>query len=179
MIIYDESDITIRTLEVKDQVTLVKWLNDPLVLSYYEGRDRAHDIKMVVAHFYQEEDQAVRCIVELKNKPIGYIQYYELDEQAKQEYGYGDNNDKIYGTDQFIGETHYWNQGIGKTLIKTMLHYLRDELKANRVVMDPQQWNIRAITCYERCGFKKIKELPKHEKHEGELRDCWLMEYSG
>ena len=42
---------------------------------------------------------------------------------------------------------------------------------------DPQAWNERAIRCYEKCGFKKVKLLPKHELHEGEYRDCWQIEY--
>ncbi|WP_309138169.1 GNAT family N-acetyltransferase [Priestia megaterium] len=49
---------------------------------------------------------------------------------------------------------------------------------SEKIVLDPQAWNQRAIACYEKCGFKKVKYLPKHEYHEGELRDCWLMEYS-
>ncbi len=43
--------------------------------------------------------------------------------------------------------------------------------------MDPQLRNTRAMKCYEKCGFKKIKILPKHELHEGVHQDCWLIEY--
>ncbi len=42
--------------------------------------------------------------------------------------------------------------------------------------MDPQCRNARAIACYEKCGFKKIRILPRHEMHEGEMRDCQLVE---
>jgi aminoglycoside 6'-N-acetyltransferase len=35
----------------------------------------------------------------------------------------------------------------------------------------------RAIRCYEKAGFTNIKLLPKHESHEGEYKDCWLMEF--
>ncbi len=45
--------------------------------------------------------------------------------------------------------------------------------------MDPQAWNTRALRVYEKNGFKKKKYLEKHEMHEGELRDCWLIEYQG
>ncbi|MEH1834506.1 MAG: GNAT family protein [Nostoc sp.] len=34
--------------------------------------------------------------------------------------------------------------------------------------------NPRAIRCYEKCGFVKVKLLPAHELHEGEYSDCWL-----
>lgn len=84
----------------------------------------------------------------------------------------------IYGTDQFIGETDYWNKGIGKLLLKSMIEYLVGQRHADKVVMNPQTWNERAIKCYEKCGFKKVKILPKNEFHEGEYRDCWLVEYN-
>lgn len=78
--------------------------------------------------------------------------------------------------DQFIGETDYWNKGIGTLLIHTMVNYLATQKSAARIIMDPQASNKRAIRCYEKCGFEKVKLLPKHEFHEGEFRDCWLIE---
>lgn len=177
MLIYQTEALTVRELELSDKALLVTWLNDPMVLTYYGGRDRPHDRDMVDAHFYQE-DSVTRCLIEFHHQSIGYIQFYELDEEERLEYGYSDPTEKIYGTDQFIGETAYWDQGIGKLLVSSMLDYLIGVAKADRVVMDPQQWNVRAISCYERCGFKKVKELIAHEMHEGQLRDCWLMAYS-
>ena len=79
--------------------------------------------------------------------------------------------------DQFIGESTYWNKGIGTQLVRAMVAYLIEEKGADRIVMDPQTWNERAIRCYEKCGFKKVKLLPENELHEGEYRDCWLIEH--
>ena len=179
MIIYTSSSIKVRELEESDQTLLIKWLNDPNILTYYGGRDRPHDLSMVIEDFYKEEEHVVRCIIEYDHTPIGYIQYYPLDAEGCEEYGFLKNEDEaIFATDQFIGEADYWNKGIGKQLVLSMINFLTAQLNADRIVMDPQEWNIRAITCYERCGFKKIKLLKNHELHEGKLRDCWLMEYS-
>jgi aminoglycoside 6'-N-acetyltransferase len=175
MIIYKTDDLLVRTLELSDQELLVKWLSDPRVLQYYEGRDRPQDLELVKENFYKE-DEEVRCIFEYLDKSIGYIQFYLVDEETKKNYGLKD--ERIFGTDQFIGEVDYWNQGIGKKLIKSMLEYLTIHANADKVIMDPQVWNERAIKCYEGCGFKKIKILETHEWHEGQLRDCWLIEYS-
>jgi aminoglycoside 6'-N-acetyltransferase len=98
-----------------------------------------------------------------------------LDDVTKKDYGYFGEN--VYGTDQFIGEVEYWNKGIGTLLVSSMVLFLTEENNAERVVMDPQTGNTRAIRCYEKCGFKKVKILPKNELHEGEYRDCWLIEY--
>jgi aminoglycoside 6'-N-acetyltransferase len=133
-------------------------------------------LKLVREHFYTQ-DCEVRCIVEYNQLPIGYIQFYQVNDEDRIEFGYTDQDLSVFGMDQFIGESAYWNRGIGKQLVTSMTKYLVQSKQANRIIMDPQVWNIRAITCYERCGFKKIKLLENHELHEGEWRDCWLMEY--
>ena len=55
---------------------------------------------------------------------------------------------------------------------------MTNEKGANAVILDPHADNPRAIRCYEKVGFKKIKFLPKHELHDGEKVDCYLMEYT-
>ncbi|MBT2692050.1 GNAT family N-acetyltransferase [Bacillus sp. ISL-55] len=164
----------VRRLDEKDKHLLAKWLSTPEVLEYYEGRDHSFDVEKVERVFYSPDDDEVKCMIEYEGNSIGYIQYYQLDESTKKAYGF--ESERIFGTDQFIGEVDYWNRGIGTLLVSSMTEFLFDVMKADKVVMDPQVRNERAIKCYEKCGFKKVKLLPKHELHEGELRDCWLME---
>jgi aminoglycoside 6'-N-acetyltransferase len=177
MVIFENENIKVRKLKEQDAILLMKWLNNPSVLEFYEGRDNPHDLDMVLKSFFKSDNET-RCIVEYDDTTIGYIQFYPVDNEEKLKYGYSDFDGTIYGTDQFIGEVEYWNRGIGKTLVRSMVDYLINVIGADKVVMDPQIWNKRAIACYEKSGFKKIKLLPKNEWHEGELRDSWLMEYS-
>ncbi|MBD8069822.1 GNAT family N-acetyltransferase [Bacillus sp. PS06] len=173
--LFQNDRLKVRKLEEQDKSLLVKWLSDPAVLEFYEGRDNPFDLEKVNRVFYHSEDNEVRCIIEFDQKAIGYIQYYPLDEQSKKEYGF--SNEIIYGIDQFIGEVEYWNKGIGTLLITSMITFLLTDKKTDRIVMDPQIRNTRALKCYEKCGFKKVKILPKHELHEGKYQDCWLIEY--
>ncbi|WP_019413976.1 GNAT family N-acetyltransferase [Paenisporosarcina sp. TG20] len=174
--LFQNGHLKVRKLEEKDNILLVKWLSDPSVLEFYEGRDNPFDLDKVNKAFYSSEDvDEVKCIIEFEENEIGYIQFYQLDDETKKEYGY--LNEKVYGTDQFIGEVEYWDKGIGTLLVKSMVNYLIEQKKADRVVMDPQSRNVRAIKCYEKCGFKKVRLLPKRELHEGEYQDCWLLEY--
>lgn len=177
MIIVLNDDLQLRALELSDSSTLVRWLSDPEVLTYYEGRDRPHDSALVQEHFFDHQDNMSSYIMEHKGTDIGYIQIYPLDEEEAQIYGYEGHSAGLYGMDQFIGETEYWNQGIGSQLITAVVKHLVEKRGASKIVLDPQAWNTRAIRVYEKCGFTKKKYLEKHELHEGELRDCWLMEY--
>lgn len=170
--------LKIETLRTTHDGLLITWLSDPKVLAFYEGRDNPFDRQKVREVFFDPSDPAQKCIFSIEDKPIGYVQYYELEKGEKEVFGYKSNK-RIYGMDQFIGETDYWNKGIGTLLLQTMLHFLKQEKQADLVVMDPHVWNKRAIRCYEKCGFRKVKLLPKHEWHEGSYRDCWLMEWKG
>lgn len=160
------AELTIRSLRKEDANHLAKWLSNPSVLEYYEGRDQPFTIEKVMETFFLEEEGLSRYIFTLEEKPIGYIQTYTVEDEKV----------KTFGMDQFIGETDYWNKGIGTLLIHTMVNYLATQKSAPRIIMDPQASNKRAIRCYEKCGFEKVKLLPKHEFHEGEFRDCWLIE---
>lgn len=177
MVLFDNNEIQVRLLSESDAPLLAKWLSDPKVLQYYEGRDRPHDLDAVKKHFYDRTQEITQCIIHYEGKDIGYIQIYPITEEERQEYDYMDFDGPIYGMDQFIGETEYWNKGIGAKLVTSMVQYIIGDLGVKKIVMNPQTWNNRALKCYEKCGFIRKRLLPKHEWHEGEMKDCWLIEY--
>ena len=162
-------DLSVRYLKDEDVHYLLKWLTDPNVLSYYEGRDRPYTKMKVREDFYLDDDE-IRCMVLYKEIPIGYLQFYPLKEIEGITLP-----SRSYGMDQFIGETSYWNLGIGKLLVQSIVHYIKTTLKGSFIVMNPQVWNKRAIRCYEKAGFRSVGVLPNHEHHEGNWNDCLLM----
>jgi aminoglycoside 6'-N-acetyltransferase len=102
------------------------------------------------------------------------MQYCPLNEADGRSYSVEDI-ERVYGIDLFIGEPDWWNKGIGTKAVSLLIKHLCFTMGARRVVIDPHINNPRAIRCYEKCGFKKIKVLPEHEWHEGMYVDCWLM----
>lgn len=177
MMMSNNCSIVLRELIEEDKCILARWLSNPQVLQYYEGRDNPFSVTKVEAAFFDENPEETRCIILHEDQPIGYSQFYEIGEEERKIYGYSDSKEVIFGMDQFIGETEYWNRGIGTRVVNIIIERLVQEKQASRIVLDPQTWNERAIRCYENCGFQKVKLLPEREWHEGEFRDCWLMEY--
>jgi aminoglycoside 6'-N-acetyltransferase len=176
----DEISIRLMHDDMHDYELMAKWLSDEKVLEYYEGRDNPFSLERVIAEYQgivRGDDVVVACIFSFQNQPIGYLQYYALDEMPETDRQLYDleNPGGTFGMDLFIGETEYWNQGIGCKVVSKIIDFLFDEFGATRVVIDPETWNTRAINTYEKCGFKKVKLLPKHELHEGEYHDSWLM----
>lgn len=176
MILLQQDELAVRDLTDEDALLLVKWLSNPTILEYYEGRDRPHDLQHIHKHYYENRNNITQCIIEYNGKEIGYIQFYPISEEEREKYGYENTKEMIFGMDQFIGEADYWNKGIGTKLVKSTTEYLISK-GIKKIVMDPQAWNRRALRTYEKCGFIRKKFLPKHEWHEGEMRDCWLIEY--
>jgi aminoglycoside 6'-N-acetyltransferase len=173
-----DSELLIRKMIADDFPFMAKWLTDEKVLEFYEGRDNPHDLKKVQKVYgpkVEGNHYVTPCIIEVNETPIGYVQYYMLEEDGYESYGYS-TDEVIYGIDQFIGETGYWGKGYGTRMVQAVVEYLFNVKKADRVVLDPQTWNERAIRCYEKCGFKKVKLLSQNEMYEGKLRDCYLME---
>ena len=177
-VLFKRGLLLVRELSESDVGLMADWLSDPRVLEYYEGRDRLHDAAMVREHFLARQGgPIVGCIVEYDQSPIGYIQLYPLTDAEKAGYGYR-RTLRIYGIDLFIGVPELWGRGIGTHLVTATVEYLFGQKGAEKVVVDPRTWNTRAVRCYEKSGFRKVKLLPEHELHEGTMRDCWLMERS-
>ncbi|WP_459502717.1 GNAT family N-acetyltransferase [Bacillus sp. C1] len=175
--LFQKGSLSIRYAIEDDVNAISKWLTNSEVLQYYEGRDHPQSPEKVRTSFINiPKGKEKRCVVEYAEEAIGYIQIYPIDSEWKELYGYKEAQN-IWGMDQFIGEPTYWNKGIGTELVQDAIIYITDELGAEAIAMDPRVSNERAIRCYEKCGFRKVKILKEHELHEGELEDCWMMEY--
>ena len=173
-----EDSITIRELTLEDKNIMHKWMNDERVLEWYEGRDKPFTEEMILEEFYESwEDEIVRVIIAVDNKPIGYGQVYRVYNEVYKAYEYEDKNEVVFGMDQFIGEPDYWGKGIGTKYIKMIFNYLMNEKNADAIITDPRVVNERAIRSYEKAGFKKLHIVKEHELHEGKHWDAWVMEY--
>ena len=175
--LFQKGQLLVRYVIKNDASIISKWLTDPEVLQYYEGRDNPQSIENVLEHFiHNPNSNEKRCLVEFNEISIGYIQMYPVDSEWKALYGY-EESQNVWGMDQFIGEPIFLGKGIGTKLVQAAITYIMENLGAEAIAMDPRVNNERAISCYEKCGFKKVKILKEHELHEGKLEDCWMIEY--
>jgi aminoglycoside 6'-N-acetyltransferase len=178
-----DGELSIRLMrdEPSDYLVMAKWLSDPRVLEFYEGRDHALSLEQIQSEYAPRtrgDEDVTPCLIMLQSAAIGYIQFYLVGEDSRNSYGLPDDYDleSVYGIDQFIGEVSCWNRGLGTRSISLLLRNLFQTKGARKVILDPHTTNLRAIRCYEKCGFRKVKILKAHEMHEGVLRDAWLME---
>lgn len=152
------NELNIRAMSESDYPYMVKWLNDDLVIEYYGPRLTLEEVIAKYGPRINNEHYVMPCIVEYKDKPIGYIQYYEILKEQLKIYGYS-LEESIYGIDQFIGETSLWGKGIGTQMIIGLLECLSSKNGVFKVVLDVKSTNLQAIKCYEKCGFRIVKGL--------------------
>ncbi len=176
---FEDGGLLVRILQDDDAFILCRWLNNPAVLAFYDGRDRVYDIDMIRAKFFDDTraNRPLGHLVLWQDTPLGYIQTYLVGAREREIYGYSSELSKVYGMDLFLGEPDRWNQGIGTTLVRSVANQLFREYHAAAVVVDPRTDNLRAVHVYEKCGFAKLKLMQGHEWHEGQYRDCWIMEW--
>ncbi len=49
--LFQKGDLLVRYVIEDDAPIMSKWLTDPEVLQYYEGRDNPQSVEMVLTHF--------------------------------------------------------------------------------------------------------------------------------
>ena len=174
--IINRERVSFRPMNKDDLVLMLKWLTDDRVLEFYDGRDQHYTQKEICEKYTEQwTDEIYRVIIEYDTIPIGYAQIYRIQGELFDEYDYPETEEKIYAMDQFIGEPEYWNRGIGTEYCRVACQWLRTEMCADGVILDPRKNNPRAVRAYQKAGFEILKELPEHELHEGKKEDCLLM----
>lgn len=151
-------DIYLRNIEDNefDYKMLYKWCSNPKVYKYFEQRILSYE---EIADKYKKRissDCLIKTkIIIYKTIPIGLVQYYEMNSEDKSYFNLNKDN-KVFSIDIFIGEDTYHNLGIGSTIINYISDYLLNDCEI--VALTPERDNVNAIKCYQKCGFKIVKE---------------------
>jgi len=180
-VLFEQGDLALRKLQPHpaDFAALQRWLSDPRVLEFYEGRDQAFDLARVMREFdpaaAAAENGETLCLFFYQGWAAGYLQFYPLRSAADcAEYGLPETAN-LWGLDLFIGQPELWGRGLGTKLLHTFSAWLFAHTPAAALVADPRADNPRAVRAYEKAGFRRVKMLPAHELHEGRMADCVLM----
>jgi aminoglycoside 6'-N-acetyltransferase len=176
---FDADGFRFRPIVDGDVARLVGWLRAPEVGAWWHGVTETYDTAFVREHMLGDEPHVVKAIVELDGLPIGFQQWYPLAAEPDMLAEYRlTAADAAFAIDQFVGESRLHGTGVGTRQVRAVSEWLvgADGPGARRVFTDPVVENARAVRCYEKAGFTRIRVLPGHEQLDGEPRDSWLME---
>lgn len=157
--------VTLRPMAKDDLHLLHRWLNDPDVMQYWDGRDHPATFDRVEVRFRRSVDgsdrEAIRYMIDVEGGPcIGMVQYGRINPRAK--------NTQI---DLLIGEREFRDTGYGAEAMRALLNHLFVALKVHRVWFTIRASNDRAMRGAERAGFRNEGVLREHDQLEGQFVD--------
>ena len=150
-----------------DADTFAEWLNDIEVTKYL----------MVIRNSYTQmrereilEDMARKdhhyfIIDKDLNKLIGIASLHHFNMT---------NNTCEFGL--FIGDKDYWNQGYGEDASRLILDFAFNILNIHNLMLLVFDFNIRAINCYKKIGFKEIGRRREAYRIAGKVFDVVYMD---
>ena len=159
------NDIKLSLLEDKEEnyKLLEEWCSKKEIYKYFEQRILNYDeIKSKYSKRCNEDSSVPVYMISYKDQKIGIVQYKKTND--------------IFDIDIFIGETNFHNKGIGEKVIKLFTEYLINKKGAKKLTLVPLKDNLNAIRCYEKCGYKVIKEI-KDKNTIGEEKEYVVMLY--
>jgi len=135
--------VTLRALERSDLPAVVRWMNDPQVTEYLLAAPLTGVEEMEL--WYEDlrgTADRVLAILDEDGDLVGYCGITRLEWE-----------DRRCNLWIIIGEKDAWDRGYGTDTVRTLLGHLFSELGLHRVYLTVDDENVRAIRCYERCGF--------------------------
>ncbi|MCR5608885.1 MAG: acetyltransferase [Lachnospiraceae bacterium] len=162
--LFKNSSVSVRKMRdsICDYVFLTEWLSAPGIQSYNSDEADAVELDKVIKQYnprIKEEDGEYAFIIEYDGIAVGYMQYYDITDELKS--ALKDNSeeamDKTMAIDILIGKSEYQNMGIGTETITGMAEYMLNNGIADMIVAGPSEDNLRAIRCFEKSGFSKLR----------------------
>lgn len=158
--------VQLRPLAEADLPLLHRWLHQPHVLEWWGGADAAPTLAEVRAHYAPRilAEDGVQAWIAFETSTdgsehtIGYAQSYTA-------MGDGDGwweaetDPGMRGIDQFLADGNRLGQGLGTRLVRALVERLFADLAVTQIQTDPHPANRRAIRCYEKAGFRAVKEI--------------------
>ena len=154
-----DSSVAIRLMTEYDLPMLHEWLNRPHIVEWWGGERpslqhvRAHYLPRVLA-----EESVTPYIGLLDGQPFAYAQSYVA--LGSGDGWWEDETDPgVRGIDQSIAEAALLGKGFGTKLVRTLAELLFQDAEVTRIQTDPSPNNLRAIRCYEKAGFRRVRNI--------------------
>ncbi len=152
--------LTIRPFLASDLTRYYLWAKNEHVKNswFIEGYQKVEEIESLLKGNHYD----FPFIFECDGLPIGYLVYcdlYAYKIHCKKPSGVFQNEDPHTACiDLFIGEVEFLGKGIGTKVVKKFCQLIFKR-GFERILIDPSAENKSAISCYQKAGFKKVKEL--------------------
>jgi len=150
-----------------DADIFTEWLNDLELTKYLKIIRRTYTLlkEKEILEKMAKQDHAYVIVDNEINKPIGIVSIHNID-----------HINNICELGLFIGDKDYWNLGYGEEATRLMLDFAFTVLNINNVMLLVFDFNVRAIKCYQKIGFKEIGRRREAYQIAGKKYDIVYMD---
>jgi aminoglycoside 6'-N-acetyltransferase-1b/aminoglycoside 6'-N-acetyltransferase-2 len=159
MILPTDAPLHLRLMTEQDLPMLQRWLNEPHIVPWWGGeRPTLDQVRQQYRPGVLAQDGVTPYIGLLGNVPFAYAQSY-LALGAGQGWWQDETDPGVRGIDQSIGVPEWLGIGLGTRLVRALVERLFSDPVVTRIQTDPSPDNHRAIRCYEKAGFRRVKTI--------------------
>jgi aminoglycoside 6'-N-acetyltransferase-1b len=150
--------ISFRALTPADLPMLHEWLARPHVAEWWSPTPSLAQVEAEFGPLIDDQSTTRAYVVLGDGRPIGYIQSYVA-------LGSGDGwwldecDPGVRGIDQFLANAEDLGRGLGSAMVRAFVEHLFADPAVTRIQTDPSPGNRRAIRCYEKAGFRAVREV--------------------
>lgn len=164
--------VKVRLLTYEDVLQMRNWgkHDDPLFKDYNFPNFTDDEVRSWFNYRTSKRNTKCFSVLDEEDRMIGYINIRNIK--------------KIMGSARLgiVFNPDVLNKGYGSDALMAVLDYYFDVMKMNTLYLDVAKFNKRAIRCYEKCGFKVIREYQSRhsnlmEQVYDEKSHVWNEEY--
>jgi RimJ/RimL family protein N-acetyltransferase len=151
-------NISFRPLTMADMPMLHDWLQRPHVAEWWTPAPALHEVIDEFTPLTRPGHRDQAYIALEGDREIGYIQSYVV--RGSGDGWWADETDPgARGIDQFLADADQLGRGLGTAMVRAFVTRLFDDPAVTKIQTDPDPRNARAIRCYERSGFRAVREV--------------------
>ena len=146
----------------QDLPLLHDWLQQPHIVEWWGGEaERPSSLAVTRARYLPRtlaDEGVTPYIAMLGDEPVGYAQSYVA--LGSGDGWWEDETDPgVRGIDQSLGRPELLGRGLGTQLVTALVERLFADPAVTRIQTDPAPTNLRAIRCYEKAGFRRLRSI--------------------
>nr|WP_197529997.1 GNAT family N-acetyltransferase [Gloeobacter violaceus] len=151
--------MTFRPLALADLVLLHEWLARPHVAQWWGPPPSGAEVEEEYGPLLDGTGPHRAYIALQAGMPIGFIQSYTPVACHGEGWWLEEHDAGVRGIDQFLAPADQLGRGLGTAMVLAFVSELLADPGVTRIQTDPSPQNRRAIRCYEKAGFRAVREI--------------------
>lgn len=166
-VVLEEASVRLRPAREDDLPHFQHWLNDPDVYQWLAaGVLKPPTWEDELAWFRRTQssaDEMTWSIETLSGQLLGSVTLHWTRPATSATFGI------------FIGDKTEWDKGYGGAAVRALIRHGFSVLGLNRIGLNCDATNKRAICCYKKAGFRHEGVMREHRHVQGEFHDSAVM----